>query len=113
MKNIIKIKAQKLTEEAFEPFGQVVLGANGKPNYKEATWESLFPAAKVHIPEGELGWVITKKPKGGMVVKGMEREPEIEMIWPVDKPIIQVVSPTGRLKTMQNSRIQKRQRLLL
>lgn len=98
MKNIINIRVEKLTVEAFKPFGQAILGALGKPNYKEGSWESLFPAAKTHLPKGELGWVISKKQNSGMVVKGMEREPEIEIIWPADKPIIQTVSLPGNLK---------------
>lgn len=98
MKNTIKIKVQKLTVEAFKPFGQAILGTKGKPNYNEGSWTSLFPAGKTHLPGGELGWVISKEPKKGMIVEGMEREPEIEIIWPVDKPIIQVVSLPGNLK---------------
>lgn len=95
--NIIKINVEELNIEAFKPFGQVVLGSVGKPNYEDRSWKSLFPVAKTHLPQGELGWVISKKPQNGMVIKGMEREPQIEIIWPVDKPIIQVVSLPGNL----------------
>ena len=98
MRKIIKIGIHKLTIKGFEPFGQVILGAEGSPNYVDANWKSLFPTARINLPGGELGWVITKKPKNGMIVSGMEREPEMEMIWPTDKPIIQIVSLPGDLK---------------
>ncbi|MDP3917835.1 MAG: ureidoglycolate lyase [Candidatus Woesebacteria bacterium] len=97
MKNTIKIKVEELNIETFKPFGQIVLGPVEKPNYKDISWKSLFPVAQIHLPQGELGWVISKKPKKGMIIEGMEREPEIEIIWPVDKPIIQVVSIPGNL----------------
>jgi len=98
MKNIIKIKVKRLTTKAFKPFGQAIMGPVEKPNYKEGSWKSFFPVAKAHLPQGELGWVITKKSKREMIVEGMEREPEIEIIWPTEKPIIQMVSLPGNLK---------------
>ncbi len=98
MKNTIKIKVEKLSVKTFKPFGQAVLGSIGKSNYKATSWKSLFPVAQIHLPQGELGWVISKKPKKGMIIEGMEREPEIEIIWPVGKPIIQVVSLPGNLE---------------
>lgn len=84
------IKAEKLTVKAFAPFGQAILGSLGKPNYSGDGWTSLFPIGRAHVPNGEIGWVKTNPPKGGLVVSGMEREPEVEIIWPVDGPIIQV-----------------------
>ena len=97
MKNTVKIKVEELNIKTFKPFGQVVLGPIGKPNYKDISWKSLFPVAQTHLPQGELGWVISKKPNDGMMIEGMEREPEIEIIWPTDKSIIQVVSLSGNL----------------
>jgi ureidoglycolate lyase len=97
MKNFITLSIIPLTESSFAPFGQVVMGSAGAPNYSGEGWKSLFPAAKAHIPNGEIGWVITK-PKEEYIVYGMEREPEVEIIWPVTGPIIHVVAPPGDLK---------------
>jgi len=91
------ILAEPLTPAAFALFGRAVVGATETPNYQEETWSSLFPIGKTHIPHGEIGWVLTKKPQNGYLVTGMEREPEVEIIWTVHKPIIHVVAPPGDL----------------
>lgn len=97
-KNIINLIPKPLTVKGFAPYGQAVLGSKGKPNYKGNGWISLFSAGKTHVPQGELGWVLTKIPKQGLVVAGMEREPEVEIIWPVTGPLIHVVALPGNLK---------------
>lgn len=98
MKNTVKVKVEKLSVKSFKPFGQAVIGSDGIPNFKGQFWKSRFPVAKTHLPNGELGWVLSKKPHGEMLVEGMEREPEIEMIWPINTPIIQTVALPGNLK---------------
>jgi len=81
----------------FSEFGQVVLGARGKANYKGEDWKSLFPIAKLNLEEAELGWVKSKKSKGNLLIAGMEREPEVEIIIPTDAPLVHVVALSGNL----------------
>lgn len=100
MKKILKtfsLVPVELTIEGFASYGQVVVGPIGKPNYTGDGWASLFPAGQVHVPRGELGWVLTEPPEEELVVTGMEREPEVEMIWPVTGSLIHVVSLPGDL----------------
>ena len=98
MTNQIILNPNTLTKKSFAPYGQVCLGPNAKPNYSGEGWKSLFPAAKAHLPQAELGWVVSKKPENELIISGMEREPEIEMIWPVTEPLIHVVALPGDLK---------------
>lgn len=92
-----KITPQIISKKAFAPYGQLLTGSIGKPNYKGKGWSSLFPAASCHLPNGEIGWVVTK-PQKQYVITGMEREPEVEVIWPTNGPIIQTVDLPGNLK---------------
>lgn len=94
----LSVHVEPLAIQSFAPYGQAILGAEGKPNYTGDGWTSLFPAGKAHVPQGELGWVITMPSKSGFIVAGMEREPEVEMIWPTTGPIIQTVAPPGNLQ---------------
>lgn len=99
MKKIVKtfsLVPLELTIEGFAPYGQAVLGPTGKPNYAGYRWTSLFPAGQAHVPLGEVGWVLTE-PLEELVVTGMEREPEVEMIWPVTGSLIHVVALPGKL----------------
>ncbi|GEM_PF-1320638 len=98
IKKIIILKPEPLTVEGFAPYGQAVLGPTEKPNYEGDGWISLFPAGQTHVPKGELGWVLTKPPKQGLIVTGMEREPEVEIMWPVTGALIHVVALPGNLK---------------
>lgn len=97
LNDTISLVPEELTVENFLPYGQAILGAIGNPNYIGDGWESFFPAAKTHIPQGELGWVLTKPPKQGLIVTGMEREPEVEIIWPITGSLIHVVALPGDL----------------
>lgn len=105
MTNQVILTPQQLTKEAFSPFGQVCLCPDMTPNYSGDGWTSLFPAAKAHLPNAELGWLVSKKPKDNLIIPGMEREPEIEMIWPVTEPLIHVVALPGDWQIMRNSPI--------
>lgn len=96
LQETIILRPEPLTIEAFASFGQAVLGTTDKPNYSGDGWTSLFPAGKTHVPQGELGWVISQ-PQKELVVPGMEREPEVEIIWPVTGALIHVVVSPGDL----------------
>lgn len=95
-KTVISLIPEKLSAESFAPYGQVLLGSVGKPNYKGKGWTSLFPSVKINIPDGELGWVIATKSSKN-IIPGMEREPEVEMIWPINGSIVQTVGLPGNL----------------
>lgn len=85
-----------LSKESFAPFGQAILGADESPNYSGGGWTSLFPAGKADLPKGELGWVRTTQPKN-LLITGMERHPDPEVLWTVTEPLIQAVAPPGDL----------------
>lgn len=92
-----KIEIEKLTVQSFAPFGQAILGASGTPQYQGDGWQCRFPDGDTHLPDGKIGWV-TVQPLTEKVVIGMERESEVEMIWPVDQPIIQAVAAPKNLE---------------
>lgn len=89
------VRAERLSEEAFSPFGHIVsVGAGASPSLSGSTWRCWYPLASV--PSSRpllLGLVETGPVEGPMTL--MERhEYRVEVLIALDRPIVQVVAPS-------------------
>lgn len=85
----MKIKAKKITNDNFGPFGKVVVGADGVPTSQSSDYKFWSDIMNYHINgETEVG-ICTVYKQPANLINGMERHLNTpEILIPIDAPFI-------------------------
>lgn len=90
MDNVIKLKAEPLTDEGFTPYGKaILLPANPAPK-KGDNWDCWFGFGSLAGEDSTIGIVLTRSSKG--LIEHMEAHLHPEFLIPITGPIIQAVA---------------------
>ena len=89
------VRAQRLTPEAFAPYGKVVLRPTTPAPKTGSDWDCWFGVGLLPGSNLQLGQVITRPTD--YRVTTMEREPTEEFLLPITGPVVQTVARPGNL----------------
>ena len=87
--NILEINVEKLTAEAFAPYGEVIDLAKTPAHFKGDGWNCWFPVNSIKY-QNEMGIGITQSIKKEAIVTRMERHVDnVELLMPIKDALIQ------------------------
>jgi len=94
----VKITVENATPESFAPYGRLIPTQQENPDKSGPGWKCWVPLGLLKVSSGKLQIGMVELEKQELVVSEMERhETREEMLWPIDKPIIQLVGLPSHL----------------
>lgn len=88
----IEIEVEKPTKQTFSPFGKLILPHQENPDKSGVGWKCWVPLELLEVGSTKLQIGLVELEKQELKVDQMERhETREEMLWPIDKPIVQLV----------------------
>ena len=96
--NVINITIENPTKESFSPYGQLISYDDREPDKSGSGWKCWIPMGMVEVSSKKMQIGLVRINSSNLVVQVMERhETREEMLWPITKPIIQLVGLPNRL----------------